>query len=184
MPDVFTEEASDDYLELTIASRNHGIIGRRIFLARLELLVLLGMRSHGPVAYANSLLQRVGHVVSQPTRRDSTDQETRLPPPEGITFGLGGARYAPPALQEFGWLVSTHQSDVFPSLPFGFRLDDELATLDLFLGWQYSAADQVGRLDAFTHARLWNDSRFRSVVAEAFQRQVELEPRSEWRLLR
>jgi hypothetical protein len=186
-----TQDAANDYLELTWASWNFGIIGRTHLLARLAALAQLAEATDGTVAFARQTLARdewpndsewsSGSNYTKTAEKDGVAEGSRLQRnPDGyleLMTTAGGLK---------DWIFHQADDDPFPSVPHGHwhprKHPDH--KLDAYLGWVYSGAEQRNRVKRWSIVELWNDEKFREFASTAIDYYLTHHPEYRgWRVL-
>ncbi len=180
MVHCLSPRASQDYLELTIESKNLGVVGQIPFLERLSVLTAVGSPG-AAIVYAQAVLEHAQWVGGPPLLGGGVlcsplSSKLSFPGRAGCVFEVLEGKLAP-------WVIRTADEDIFPSIPSARHKENSAERLDVFLGWSYCGSQQSGRLDLPLLVALWNDEKFRGVVAEALQYCGDRHHRYRWRLL-
>lgn len=188
-----SEEAVQDFFELTIMSLEHGIIGKTIYLERLARLADIGRSDDEAVKIAKEILARFEWPFdiggdgysggdgerernlskgSPPGDEDNQDDKPTL----HFMTNIGGDN----------WIFHPGDDDFFPSVPHGHndhKKTQNNIKLDPYLGWKYKKSTQCGRISRKEIISLWNEKRFRGMASTAIDYYLAHHPHySGWRV--
>lgn len=190
MANHLSADATNDFLDLTVASRNFGIIDRTIFFERMFVLSMIGDPTDAATAYAHGVVRRNewpspedewGHMSDHGTeeKEEGDAFESRWHHDEdGYVYFMKNAG------ELRNWFFRPGDPDFFPSIPHGHWENRDFPKLDAYLGWLYNGSKQDGRLKRKSIIALWNDQRFRDVAASAIDYYLTNHPHyNGWRVL-